>query len=204
METKGVTCKIPLELHNRISEEIRASGSTMSKFIEMVITSYYEENEKGAETMGKTRTMAFQISEELFQKIKEYLAEYERVYHRRLTQKEFVIGLVEQALEEADEEFEAAREAQASHFSADSPLLHRQPDADEENGREESDGAEESDEDEAGPEDAEGGDEDEAEPEDVEDIDEDVANVGASAEDGDSADDDSVEPEDGSGAATEE
>lgn len=32
METKGITCKIPLELHNRISEEIRASGSTMSKF----------------------------------------------------------------------------------------------------------------------------------------------------------------------------
>ena len=128
METKGVTCKIPLELHNRISEEIRASGSTMSRFIEMVITSYYEENEKGATTMGKTRTMAFQISEELFQKIKEYLAEYERVYHRRLTQKEFVIGLVEQALEEADEEFEAAREAQASHFSPDSPLLHRQSD----------------------------------------------------------------------------
>ena len=28
METKGVTCKIPLELHNRISEEIRETEST--------------------------------------------------------------------------------------------------------------------------------------------------------------------------------
>ena len=111
MDTKGVTCKIPLELHNRISEEIRASGSTMSRFIEMVITSYYEEKEKGDQVMGKTRTMAFQISEELFQKIKEYLAEYERVYHRRLTQKEFVLGLIEQALEEAEEEFAAVRAA---------------------------------------------------------------------------------------------
>lgn len=37
METKGVTCKIPLELHNRISEEIRETESTMSKFIEMII-----------------------------------------------------------------------------------------------------------------------------------------------------------------------
>lgn len=107
METKGVTCKIPLELHNRISEEIRASGSTMGKFIEMVINAFYEEKEKGDQVMGKTRTMAIQISEELFQKIKEYLAEYERVYHRRLTQKEFVIGLVEQALEEAPEESDA-------------------------------------------------------------------------------------------------
>ena len=34
METKGVTCKIPLDLHNRISEEIRETESTMSKFIE--------------------------------------------------------------------------------------------------------------------------------------------------------------------------
>ena len=36
METKGVTCKIPLELHNQISEEIRETESTMSKFIEML------------------------------------------------------------------------------------------------------------------------------------------------------------------------
>lgn len=109
METKGVTCKIPLELHNRISEEIRETESTMSKFIEMIITEHYE---KGAvRVMEKGRTLAFQVSEELFQKVKEYLDRYEKTYHRRLTQKEFVIGLIEQALEEAEEEFEAARAA---------------------------------------------------------------------------------------------
>ena len=54
METKGVTCKIPLELHNQISEEIRERESTMSKFIEMVIREHYE---KGAnKTMEKGRT----------------------------------------------------------------------------------------------------------------------------------------------------
>ena len=42
METKGVTCKIPLGLHNQISEEIRETESTMSKFIEMVIREHYE------------------------------------------------------------------------------------------------------------------------------------------------------------------
>lgn len=41
METKGVTCKIPLELHNRISEEIRETESTMSKFIEMIIQEHF-------------------------------------------------------------------------------------------------------------------------------------------------------------------
>ena len=110
METKGVTCKIPLELHNRISEEIRETESTMSKFIERIITEHYE---KGAVTvMGKGRTLAFQVSEELFQRVKEYLEAYEKAYHRRLTQKEFVVGLSEQALEEAEEEFEAARAAE--------------------------------------------------------------------------------------------
>ena len=57
----------------------------------------------------KGKTLAFQVSEELFQRVKEYLEAYEKAYHRRLTQKEFVIGLIEQALEEAEEEFEAAR-----------------------------------------------------------------------------------------------
>ena len=110
METKGVTCKIPLELHNRISEEIRETESTMSKFIERIITEHYE---KGAVTvMGKGKTLAFQVSEELFQRVKEYLEAYEKAYHRRLTQKEFVVGLIEQALEEAEEEFEAARAAE--------------------------------------------------------------------------------------------
>ncbi len=110
METKGITCKIPLDLHNRISEEIRETESTISKFIEMVIMEHYE---KGAvKVMEKGRTLAFQVSEELFQRVKEYLENYEKNYHRRLTQKEFVIGLIEQALEEAEEEFEAARAAE--------------------------------------------------------------------------------------------
>ena len=86
METKGITCKIPLELHNQISEEIRETESTMSKFIEMVIREHYE---KGAnKVMEKGRTLAFQVSEELFQKVKEYLDLYEKTYHRRLTPKE--------------------------------------------------------------------------------------------------------------------
>lgn len=117
METKGVTCKIPLDLHNRITEEIRQNDSTMSKFIEQIILEHYT---KGATTMGKTRTLAFQVSEELFQQIKDYLARYEQTYHRKLSQKEFVIGLIEQALQEADEEFEAAEAAAAEDATDDS------------------------------------------------------------------------------------
>ena len=124
METKGVTCKIPLDLHNRITEEIRQNDSTMSKFIEQIILEHYT---KGAPTMGKTRTLAFQVSEELFQQIKNYLARYEQTYHRKLSQKEFVIGLIEQALQEADEEFEAA-EAAAAEDAADESEDYEQED----------------------------------------------------------------------------
>ena len=109
METKGITCRIPLELHRKITEEMRAQGITVGQFIEQIIHEHYE---KGEPTMEKTRTMAFQISEELFQRIKEYLTRYEQVYGRRLTQKEFVLRLIENALDEADEEFEAATAAE--------------------------------------------------------------------------------------------
>lgn len=109
METKGLTCKIPLDLHNRITEEIRQDESTMSRFIEQIILEHYA---KGAATMSKTRTLAFQVSEEFFGRIKDYLARYEAVYHSKLTQKDFILRLIEQALEEADEEFEAAEAAQ--------------------------------------------------------------------------------------------
>ena len=44
-------------------------------------------------TNNNTRTLAFQISEEFFQRIKAYLAA-----HPGLSQKEFIIGLVEDAL----------------------------------------------------------------------------------------------------------
>ena len=66
--------------------------------------------------MEKGRTLAFQVSEELFQKVKEYLAWYEKTYHRRLTQKEFVIGLIEEALEELEAEME--KESQDSEAPA--------------------------------------------------------------------------------------
>lgn len=104
METKGITCKIPLDLHNRISGEMREKELTVSQYIELVIREHMD----GGIAMGKTRTLAFQVSEELFQRIKDYLDRYEQTYRRKLTQKEFVISLIEQALEEAEEEFEAA------------------------------------------------------------------------------------------------
>ena len=54
METKGITCRIPLALHQKITEEMRAQGITVGQFIEQIIHEHYE---KGDPTMAKTRTI---------------------------------------------------------------------------------------------------------------------------------------------------
>ena len=50
---------------------------------------------------ANTRTMAFQIPEELFQRIKAHLERESARTGRKLTQREFVLGLIEDALNEA-------------------------------------------------------------------------------------------------------
>ena len=111
-----LTVTIPDDLHQKIREELERQGITTSQFIEQAITTFFEKP-KGVSNMA-TRTLAFQVSEELFQRIKEYLACFEQVYHRKLTQKEFVVSLIESALADADEEFEAALAAQQSEESS--------------------------------------------------------------------------------------
>ena len=122
METKGLTCKIPLDLHNRISEEMREKELTVSQYIELVIREHMD----GGIHMDKTRTLAFQVSEELFQKIKDYLEHYEQTYRRKLTQKQFVIGLIEQTLEEAEDDF-AAYQAEEGGEAAKAPETEDTP-----------------------------------------------------------------------------
>ena len=58
---------------------------------------------------GNTRTMAFQIPEELFQRIKAHLERETQRTGRKYTQREFVLGLIEEALNEAERQ--AAEEA---------------------------------------------------------------------------------------------
>lgn len=70
--------------------------------------------------------MAFQVSEELFQKIKGYLSRYEAAYGKKLSQREFVIRLIENALEESDEEF-AALEAVREEEAADGGVCENGP-----------------------------------------------------------------------------
>ena len=49
-------------------------------------------------TNTKNRTLAFQIDEDLFQRIKAHLDRESDRLGRKFTQREFVMGLIEQAL----------------------------------------------------------------------------------------------------------
>ena len=66
--TKNLCAQIPIDLHERVSEERERLGQTTSEYIANLIQEYYNmiENQKGGIHMTeKGRTMAFQIPEEL-------------------------------------------------------------------------------------------------------------------------------------------
>lgn len=103
---KNLCAMIPADLHTRVREEQEKMELKLSEYVEMIIKEHFE---KGENTMANgTRTLAFQVSEELFNQIKAHLK------LTGLSQKDFVIGLIEQALaaaETAQPEKETSRPA---------------------------------------------------------------------------------------------
>ncbi len=117
-QTKNLCAQIPLELHNRVCEAREQSGLTTAQYITNLLIEYFKMKENGGNTTmsGNTRTMAFQIPEELFQRIKTHLERESARAGRKYTQREFVLGLIEEALNEAERL--AAEEANVSPCEA--------------------------------------------------------------------------------------
>ncbi len=115
-ETKNLCAQIPIALHERVSEERERLGQTTSEYITNLIQNYYnmmEHQKGGSNMMEKGRTMAFQIPEELFQRIKRHLERETLRTGKKLTQRDFVLALITQALDEADAESAAEQDAPA-------------------------------------------------------------------------------------------
>lgn len=104
MERKNLCAQIPITLHQRVTQGKEASDcQTLGDYITEVLTAYYDYIEhKGESSMNGTKTLAFQISAELFQRIKDHLAYESSRTGKKLTQRDFVLGLIEQALAEAE------------------------------------------------------------------------------------------------------
>ena len=105
--TKNLCAQISLELHQKISDAREQSGLTTAQYITNLLIEYYEMKENGGNTVmtnNKSRTLAFQIEEDLFQRIKTHLERETRRTGRKLTQREFVLGLIEEALEAVEQQ----------------------------------------------------------------------------------------------------
>ncbi len=106
-EKKGITVKIDAELHNQIRQYLEAHDMTMAEFVAQAAENelHPKNHMIEGETMANTRTIAFQVPEDLFQRIKEYLQ------RNNMTQRQFLIGLIEEELDREMVEREAEAEA---------------------------------------------------------------------------------------------
>ena len=100
--SKNLCALLPLSLHNRVREEQEKAGQTLSVYITEILTQYYNDQTRGDKTMESTKTLAFQIPEELFYRIKDHLARETKRTGKKLSQRDFVLGLIERALEEQE------------------------------------------------------------------------------------------------------
>ena len=92
---KGITVKVDAKLHAEVRQYLEDHCMTMADFVSLALQDelHPKIQMKEEKTMGNMRTLAFQIPEELFQRIKGYLQ------RNNMTQKEFVIGLIENELD---------------------------------------------------------------------------------------------------------
>ena len=112
---KGITVKVAAELHAEVSEYIRSHGMTMSEFVAVALDNelHPKISEKEGNIMANTRTVAFQVPEEMFQRIKDYL------HRNNMTQKQFLLGL--------DRE-QTARESENAGFERENEQDEDEPD----------------------------------------------------------------------------
>lgn len=103
MEMKNICGKIPVELHEKLKLEVEELGISIPKYLEMVIEEHM--TRKGEKTnMANSRTVAVQVDEELFSRLKAVLAK------NGMKQKDFLIGLIEEALEKEEAKWKAESE----------------------------------------------------------------------------------------------
>ena len=107
-EKKGITVKIDAELHAEVRQYLEQHSMTMADFVTMALQNelHPKIEQKEEKSMEKMRTLAFQVPEDLFQKIKDYL------HRNNMTQRQFVIGLIENEIERDLTERQAQTEAQ--------------------------------------------------------------------------------------------
>lgn len=109
-EKKGITVKVDAGLHAEVKEYIESHGMTMAEFVSLALQDELHPKFKMKGEMENMRTLAFQVPDDLFRQIKEYLQ------RNNMTQKEFIIGLIETELERDMTERESVCDIQTDDF----------------------------------------------------------------------------------------
>ena len=94
-EKKNLCAPIPLSLHQRLRAEQEQRGQTLADYITDILREHFE---GGKPIMTATKTLAFQIPEELDLRIKKHLASEKERTGKKVSQREFIVRLIEQAL----------------------------------------------------------------------------------------------------------
>ena len=105
-EKKGITVKVDAALHAEVRQYLESHGMTMAEFVTLALQDELHPKIQMKEDAGSMRTLAFQMPDDLFKRIKEYLQ------RNNMTQKEFIIGLIETELDRDMAERESVNEAQ--------------------------------------------------------------------------------------------
>lgn len=102
-DMKGITVKIPADLHAELKAYLEAHSMTTGEFIALAVDNelHPKIQIKEEQPMENMRTLAFQVPESLFQRVKAYLE------RNHMTQKQFVIGLIEAELEQDEAQYQA-------------------------------------------------------------------------------------------------
>lgn len=104
-EMKGITVKIPADLHAEVKAYLEAHGMTMGEFIAQAVDNELHPKiqiTQEDKNMERMRTLAFQVPDSLFQRVKAYLE------RNHMTQKQFVIGLIESEIEQDEAQYQAS------------------------------------------------------------------------------------------------
>lgn len=95
-EMKNICGKIPVELHEKVRAEIEEKETSTQIFIRQVIEEHFNRLENKGEAGMEKRTLAVQVTEELFQRVKW------AVTKEGIKQKDFIIRIIEKAVEEVE------------------------------------------------------------------------------------------------------
>ena len=121
MEMKNICGKIPVELHEKLKLEVEELGISIPKYLEMVIEEHM--TRKGEKTnMADLRTVAVQVTEDLFSRLKAVLA------RNGMKQKDFLIGLIEDAIEKEEAKWKAESEEAEESEMEDPETAESEPD----------------------------------------------------------------------------